>query len=90
VTSLVYDVAVIGGGPDGSAVSTHLARGGLHVGLFEREVFPRFKRAVLTVPSGGAFLRMPLRVALSLLFGRARLSTWARRCTGRPESRPEW
>ena len=37
-----YDVAVIGGGPGGSSVATHLARTGLRVGLFEREVFPRF------------------------------------------------
>lgn len=40
--STTYDVAVIGGGPGGSSVATHLARGGLRVGLFEREVFPRF------------------------------------------------
>jgi hypothetical protein len=49
--------------------------------------------AVLNVLSGGAFIRMPLRVrlALSLLFGLARINTWARRCTGRPaESRLEW
>jgi flavin-dependent dehydrogenase len=42
MTGASYDVAVIGGGPGGSAVATHLARGGLSVGLFERETFPRF------------------------------------------------
>lgn len=37
----MYDVAVIGGGPAGSAVSTWLRRSGLEVGLFERTAFPR-------------------------------------------------
>jgi flavin-dependent dehydrogenase len=37
-----YDVAVVGGGPAGSAAATVLADGGAHVALFEREVFPRF------------------------------------------------
>jgi flavin-dependent dehydrogenase len=46
-----YDVAVIGGGPGGSTVATHLARGGLSVGLFEREIFPRFKVGESLVPA---------------------------------------
>jgi flavin-dependent dehydrogenase len=49
--------------------------------------------AVLNVLSGGAFIRMPLRVRLALagLFGMARLNTWTRRLAGRPiESRLEW
>jgi flavin-dependent dehydrogenase len=37
-----YDVAVVGGGPAGSSAASFLAAGGLRVGLFEREVFPRF------------------------------------------------
>lgn len=37
-----YDVVVVGGGPGGSSTSSFLAAGGLRVGLFEREVFPRF------------------------------------------------
>lgn len=37
-----YDVAVVGGGPAGSAAATALADGGARVALFEREVFPRF------------------------------------------------
>ncbi len=37
-----YDVVVIGGGPGGSTTASFLARGGLRVALFEREVFPRF------------------------------------------------
>jgi flavin-dependent dehydrogenase len=51
VTAAAYDVAVIGGGPGGSTVATHLARGGLRVGLFEREAFPRFKVGESLVPA---------------------------------------
>jgi flavin-dependent dehydrogenase len=46
-----YDVAVVGGGPGGSTAATHLARGGLRVGLFEREAFPRFKVGESLVPA---------------------------------------
>ena len=51
MTVASYDVAVIGGGPGGSTVATHLARGGLSVGLFEREAFPRFKVGESLVPA---------------------------------------
>lgn len=51
MTPPVYDVAVIGGGPGGSTVATHLARGGLSVALFEREPFPRFKVGESLVPA---------------------------------------
>jgi flavin-dependent dehydrogenase len=51
VTPAAYDVAVIGGGPGGSTVATHLARGGLRVGLFEREAFPRFKVGESLMPA---------------------------------------
>jgi flavin-dependent dehydrogenase len=51
MTPTVYDVAVIGGGPGGSTVATHLARGGLSVGLFEREMFPRFKVGESLMPA---------------------------------------
>jgi flavin-dependent dehydrogenase len=51
VTPMTSDVAVIGGGPGGSSVATHLARGGLSVTLFEREVFPRFKVGESLVPA---------------------------------------
>jgi len=37
-----FDVVVVGGGPGGSSAATFLAQGGLRVGLFERERFPRF------------------------------------------------
>ena len=51
MTATVSDVAIIGGGPGGSTVATHLARGGLSVTLFEREVFPRFKVGESLVPA---------------------------------------
>ena len=51
MTRTVSDVAVVGGGPGGSTVATHLARGGLSVALFEREVFPRFKVGESLVPA---------------------------------------
>jgi flavin-dependent dehydrogenase len=51
MTPSVSDVAVIGGGPGGSSVATHLARGGLSVTVFEREAFPRFKVGESLVPA---------------------------------------
>ncbi len=37
----IYDIAVIGGGPSGSAASIYLAKNGFKVCLFERKKFPR-------------------------------------------------
>ena len=51
MTPTVSDVAVVGGGPGGSCVAAHLARAGLDVALFEREVFPRFKVGESLVPA---------------------------------------
>jgi flavin-dependent dehydrogenase len=44
------DVAVIGGGPAGSTVSTLMAQKGLSVQLFERERFPRFHIGESRIP----------------------------------------
>lgn len=43
VSDPVYDVAVVGAGPAGSATATHLARAGWRVVLVDRAVFPRDK-----------------------------------------------
>ena len=45
-----YEVIVIGGGPAGSTVSTLIAQAGRHVGLFERERFPRFHIGESLIP----------------------------------------
>src|SRR5215210_4862120 len=44
------DVAVIGGGPAGSTVSTLMAQQGVRVELFEREHFPRFHIGESLIP----------------------------------------
>ena len=44
------DVAVVGGGPAGSTVSTLLAQKGLKVRLFERDAFPRFHIGESLIP----------------------------------------
>lgn len=45
------DVLVVGGGPAGSTVTTFLARGGLSVGIVERETFPRFRVGESLIPN---------------------------------------
>jgi flavin-dependent dehydrogenase len=51
------DVAVIGGGPAGSAAGTQLARAGLRVAIFEKEKFPRFCVGESLLPHGNDLLR---------------------------------
>ena len=38
-----YDIAIVGGGPAGSALGALLARHGRHVAVIERDEFPRYK-----------------------------------------------
>jgi flavin-dependent dehydrogenase len=51
-----FDVAIIGGGPAGSAAGTLLARKGRSVVILERERFPRFKVGESMLPSSSEIL----------------------------------
>lgn len=52
-----YDVAVIGGGPGGAAVSAYLSRAGLKTVVLERETFPRPHVGESLVPSSTRVFR---------------------------------
>jgi FADH2 O2-dependent halogenase len=52
-----FDVAVIGGGPAGSATAAYLAKAGLRCALFERELFPRPHVGESLVPSSTRVFR---------------------------------
>ena len=61
MSSTIYDVAIIGGGPAGSTAAALLARAGRRVVLFEREKFPRFHIGESLLPfSMKAFTRLGL------------------------------
>src|SRR5215471_8035017 len=61
MSSSIYDVAIIGGGPAGSTAAALLARAGRRVIVFEREKFPRFHIGESLLPfSMKAFTRMGL------------------------------
>ena len=65
MSSSVYDVAIIGGGPAGSTAAALLARAGRHVIVFEREKFPRFHIGESLLPfSMKAFTRLGLHEKL--------------------------
>ncbi|MGA0176815.1 MAG: NAD(P)/FAD-dependent oxidoreductase [Chthoniobacterales bacterium] len=51
------DVAVVGGGPAGSAAGTRLAQSGLRVTILEKEKFPRFAIGESLLPHGNDLLR---------------------------------
>ncbi|MBV9104552.1 MAG: tryptophan 7-halogenase [Verrucomicrobia bacterium] len=46
-----FDVAIMGGGPAGSAAGTLLAKAGRRVAIFEKERFPRFSVGESTLPA---------------------------------------
>jgi flavin-dependent dehydrogenase len=50
------DVAIIGGGPAGSAAGTRLAQAGLRVTILEKEKFPRFAIGESLLPHGNDLL----------------------------------
>jgi flavin-dependent dehydrogenase len=61
MTTEIYDVAIIGGGPAGSTAATLLARAGRRVVMLERDKFPRFHIGESLLPfSMKAFTRMNL------------------------------
>jgi flavin-dependent dehydrogenase len=66
VSSSIYDVAIIGGGPAGSTAAALLARAGRRVIVFEREQFPRFHIGESLLPfSMKAFTRLGLHEKFS-------------------------
>src|SRR6266699_1141645 len=61
MSTAMYDVAIIGGGPAGSTAAALLARAGRRVVVFEREKFPRFHIGESLLPfSMKAFTRLEL------------------------------
>src|SRR5881398_103152 len=66
MSTAMYDVAIIGGGPAGSTAAALLARAGRRVIVFEREKFPRFHIGESLLPfSMKAFTRLGLHEKFS-------------------------
>src|SRR5579883_3078008 len=63
----MYDVAVVGAGPGGSAAAITLARAGLRVALIDRQVFPRTKPCGDLIGCGGVALARALGVPADTL-----------------------
>src|SRR6266699_6133659 len=65
MSTAMYDVAIIGGGPAGSTAAALLARAERRVIVFEREKFPRFHIGESLLPfSMKAFSRLELHEKL--------------------------
>jgi menaquinone-9 beta-reductase len=68
-TGACYDVAVVGAGPAGSAVATHLAREGWRVMIVDRSVFPREKPCAEALSPAAEPLLAELGALESILAG---------------------
>jgi flavin-dependent dehydrogenase len=55
--SLDFDIGIIGGGPAGSTIASYLAKAGLKVAVFERDMFPRPHVGESLVPASNQVLQ---------------------------------